>query len=108
MVLDEDIDQEQGSVTSRFWQNTFCFVLYEFIPRQVFTSLFHHNSFSCVSCSHTLWLSLGNRCGIAHSVKSCQKLRCLHTYSMVVAEVLDQEQDIDYPHSGNFLTDDEK
>ena len=40
MVLDEDIDQEQDTVTSRLWRITFCFVLCEFIPRQVFTPCF--------------------------------------------------------------------
>ena len=40
MVLDEDIDQEQDSVTSRLGRITLCFVLCEIILRQVFSPCF--------------------------------------------------------------------
>ena len=60
MVLDEDIDQEQDSVTSRLWRITFCFVLREFFPDRYLIPVSPQ--------WFQLWLSLGNRCGIARSV----------------------------------------
>ena len=78
MVLDEDIDQEQDSVTSRLGRITLCFVLPEIIPRQVFTH--------CFTTMVSPVLNVLKRFGRAVQSES-------HTYSMVVAEFLDQQQD---------------
>ena len=63
MVLDEDIDQEQDSVTSRLGRITLCFVLCEIILRQVFSP--------CFTTVVSLVLVVLRRFGCLMSHKNC-------------------------------------
>ena len=63
MVLDEAIDQEQDSVTSRLGRITLCFVLCEIILRQVFSP--------CFTTMVLLVLVALRRFGCLMSLKNC-------------------------------------
>lgn len=84
MVLDEGINHEHDSVTSRLGLITLSFVsvmLCEIIPRQVFTACFT----SMVSTVFVVFRRVGclRVTGVEQrSVQSCRRLRCSHTYTV--------------------------